>query len=244
MRKVNNKVLKLEDEKSLMQFLREPTVKIAEAITGILASEKRDWKLSAGKLVQATIKGNLLTQLGKEIERYQEEGKIKEDYFATHKSRASLYELLKFLDEKVPDEELFSAIKSIFFSGVSSNASEQDEVLAYEFLQTAKNLTGTEVLILRANIDLMHGKKSSSITEEQLKVARSDRATWRRIIARQMGYGDMSSIVAKYEMNLELHGLISPRADNPSFQSDFLPTQNLRLTEMGLKFCEFITNYE
>lgn len=241
---MSNKTLKLEDEKSLMQFLREPTVKIAEAITGILVSEKKDWKLSAGKLVQATIKGNLLTQLGREIEQYRKEGKIKEDYFATHKNRASLYELLKFLDEKVPDEELFSAIKSIFFSGVSSSASEQDGVLAYEFLQTAKNLTGTEILILRANLELVHGRKPDSITEEQVKAARSNRAAWRRIIARQMGYGDMSSIVAKYEMNLELHGLISPRADNPSFQSEFLPTQSLRLTEMGLKFCEFITTYE
>ena len=241
---MSNKILKLEDEKSVMQFLREPTVKIAEVITGILASEKKDWKLSAGKLVQATIKGNLLTQLGREIEQYRKEGKIKEDYFATHKNRASLYELLKFLDEKVPDEELFSAIKSIFFSGINSDATSQDEALAYEFLDTAKKLSGTEVLILRANIDLVHGKKSDSITEDQLKTARNDRATWRRIIARQMGYGDMSSIIAKYEMNLELHGLISPRADNPSFQSDFLPTQNLRLTEMGFKFCEFITNYE
>ena len=115
----NKDLIKLDNEKSMMQFLREPTIKIAEAITGILIYEQKNWKLSAGKLVQAAIKGNLLTQFGREIEKYCNEGKIKEDYFATHKNRASLYELLKFLDEKVPDDELFTAIKSIFFSSNS-----------------------------------------------------------------------------------------------------------------------------
>jgi hypothetical protein len=107
-------IVKLDDEKSLMEFLREPTAKMAEAITGILASDQTSWKLSAGKLVQAAIKGKLLTQLGRELEGYRAAGKIKEDYFATHKNQASLYELLKFLDEEVPDEELFAAVKSIF----------------------------------------------------------------------------------------------------------------------------------
>ena len=136
--KVNKEVLNIRDEKSLMNFLSEPTVKIAEALTGILASDEKDWKLSAGKLVQSAIKGNLLTQLGREIKKYQEEGKIKEDYFATYRARASLFELLKFLEEEVPDEELFSAIKSIYFYGVSIDSTAQDEFWSYEFLQVAK----------------------------------------------------------------------------------------------------------
>ena len=238
-----NTKLELDNAKGVMQFLKDPTVKIAEAITGILASDQKDWKLSAGKLVQAAIKGVLITEFGKQIIEYQKKGRIKEDYFATHKTRASLYELLKFLDDEVPDEELFTAIKSIFFSGISKNASRQDEALTYEFLQTAKKLTGTEILILRANLDLVHGKKLESITEEQIKNARSDRAVWQRVIAWQMGYGNMFSIIAKYERNLESLGLISPRVDNPSFQSEFIPTKDLRLTEMGNKFCEYISNY-
>ena len=97
-----------------MKFLQEPTVKIAEALTGILASDFKDWKLSAGKIVQAVIKGSLLTQLGREIEKYQEEGKIKEDYLESDIDRASFKELLEFIDEEVPDEIRFKAIKSIF----------------------------------------------------------------------------------------------------------------------------------
>lgn len=238
---MKDEIVKLDDEKSLMQFLLQPTVKIAETITGILASDQRDWKLSAGKLIQAVIKGNFLTQLGREIEKYRAEGKIKEDYFATHKSRASLYELLKFLDEKVPDDELFVAIKSIFFSGISTGATQHEEALAYEFLQTAQRLSGTEILILKANSEIAKGNISVGITQEGLKSHR--RIVWRKIIAKQMGYENFDSIVIKYETNLESLGLISPRNEMDRLQGDFEPTSKFRLTEVGHRFCEFITNY-
>lgn len=237
-------LINLESEKSVMQFLQEPSIKIAEVLTGILVSEQKDWKLSAGKIVQSVLKGQLLTQLGREIKKYQEEGKIKEDYFATHKNQVSLYELLKFLDEDVPDEELFAAVKSIFFSGVNKDAGQYGEALAYEFLQTAKQLSGTEVLILKANYQLAQGKLSEAVTnpKEQLNGIQ-DRHSWRVIISKQMGYGNLASIVAKYEDHLEVLGLIAPRVDMDRARGQFQPTQSFRLTEVGYKFCEFITNY-
>ncbi len=241
---MKNNLIDLENEKSLMSFLKEPTVKIAETLTGVFVSEKKDWKLSAGKLIQATIKGSLITQLGREIEKYQEEGRIKVDYFATHKNRASLYELLKFLDEEVPDEELFTAIKSVFFSGIGVDSTEHDEALVYEFLQTAKKLSGTEILILKAAYDISNGRKPNDIVQGALDNARDHRPTWRKCISKQMGYGDLDAVVFKYEENLESLGLISPRVVIDRLQSNYEPTQHFRLTEMGYKFCEFITNYE
>src|SRR5947207_2639040 len=112
---MKDKLIKLDSSKNVMNFLQQPTLKIAEALTGLLVSDKTDWKLSAGKIVQATIKGRLLTQLGRELKGYIKKGQIKEDYFASNNNRASLSELLKFIDDEVPDEERFKAIKSIFF---------------------------------------------------------------------------------------------------------------------------------
>lgn len=243
MQKAKNQQLQLSDEKSLMAFLKEPTVRIAETLTGILISEQKDWKLSAGKVVQAAIKGSLLTQLGREIEDYRMKGKIKEDYFATHKNRATLYELLKFLDEDIPDDELFTALKSIFFSGIQKSATTLDEALAYEFLQTAKKLSGTEILILKANSELAQGEISDAVNPDVLGNAQSKRSVWKRVIAKQMGYGEMHAIVSKYESNLSSLGLISPQYDNAQFSDEFEPTQKFRLSEMGYKFCEFMTNY-
>lgn len=237
-------LIKIDDEKSIMQFLRQPMDKITEAIIGILASGRKDWILSAGKIFHAAIKGNLFMQLGREMEKYRNEGKIKEDYFATHKSRASLYELLKFLDEEVPDEELFTAIKSIFLTGISKDATQHDEALAYEFLQTAKKLSGTEILILKANFELVVGNIANAVPREGLGNAQSKRSAWKMVIAAQMGYGDLHAIVTKYERNLESLVLISPRGDDTRFHDVFETTQKYRLTEMGYKFCEFMTRYK
>lgn len=235
-------LIKLDDEKSVMRFIQKPSAKIAEALTGILSSDAKDWKLSAGKIVQSVIQGNLLTQLGREIKKYREEGKIKEDYFSTHKNRASLYELLKFLDEEVPDEELFVAIKSIFLSSISKKATKDDEMLAYEFLKTAKKLSGTEVLILKANFEIARDKES--IPDRASVMGIRVRSAWRKVIARQMGYRDLDSIVLKYERNLESLGLIAPRGELDRLQSSFELTLKFRLTETGYKFCEFMTNYQ
>ncbi len=235
----NKNSIKLNDEKSVMRFLRESTVKIAEALTRILVSEKQDLKLSAGKIIQAVIKGNLLTQLGREIEKYRNQGKIKEDYFATHRNRALLYELLKFLDEEVPEEELFTAIKSIFFSGISRGVTKHEEVLAYEFLQTAKRLRATEILILKANFEIAQKKTKLEIQNIDTIYVRD---VWFTYIAKQMGYEVHTAIVEKYEPNLISLGLISPVTHNDN--SGFKATMYFRLTATGYKFCEFITNFE
>lgn len=237
--------LQLSDEESVMNFLHQPTPKIAEALTGILAADHKDLKLSAGKIVQAVLKGSLLTQLGREIRKYQEAGQIKEDYFASLKARASLYELLKFLDEEIPDADLFSALKSIFLSGISKNATEHDECIAYEFLHTARKLTGTEVLILRANHEICLGNVSSQLDRNALDHVRAgNRGAWRRAITQQMGYGDLGDVVIKYEANLETLGLISPRNDMERLSGSFGPSEHMRLTGIGLAFCNYITRYE
>ena len=73
-------LIKFDDPKNLVEFLQQPAIKIAEFITGILVSETKDWKLSAGHLVQASIKWKLFSQLGKELKAYIEKGKIKENF--------------------------------------------------------------------------------------------------------------------------------------------------------------------
>lgn len=241
---MNKEIIDIKSKKGLIDFLKQPTIKIAEFLTSFLASDVNDYKLSGGHLVQAFLKGNLFTQLGREIKKYVEEGKIKEDYFATNLNQQTLSELLKFIDTEVPDEERFKAIKSIFFTSVSKNSTKDDEILAYEFLQTAKKLSSTEILILKANFEIAQDKISEAVSKEQIANGKSHRNSWRRIIAQQMGFGSLDSIVIKYEENLESLGLISPRNVEEHFQGNFESTQKFRLTETGYKFCEFMTKYE
>jgi len=201
-------------------------------------------KVIAGVLV------NMVTYLTKklfsEYKQKTKKGVLKKvDKISTEKPILTFIDLLKIINEGKIEEERFIAMKSIFFSGISKNSTQHDEILAYEFLQTTKKLSSTEILILKANFEIAQGNISKAVPKEQMKNGESHRSTWQRIIAKQMGYGDLYSIVAKYELNLESLGLISHRQEKDGLQGSFEPTgKNFRLTEMGYKFCEFMTKYE
>ena len=83
------KLLKIDDPHSIEEFLKKPETKIAEVLTGILASDMSHLKLVAGRLLQASIKHSFITQLGREIKEFIDKGKIKEDYFTTNQGRTS-----------------------------------------------------------------------------------------------------------------------------------------------------------
>ena len=55
----------IDNPNSISEFLKSPIDKIAAFITGILISDSNDWKLSAGKLVQASIKSRLFKRFSK-----------------------------------------------------------------------------------------------------------------------------------------------------------------------------------
>src|SRR4051812_18968526 len=97
----NDKLIQINDKNELLELLRAPTVQFAEALTTILAYPGH-LKLAGGRIVQGYLKGRLLEQIGRELQELREKGKIKEDYFATHNTQATLQELLKFVDDNPP----------------------------------------------------------------------------------------------------------------------------------------------
>ena len=218
--------INLDSKDNVMKFLQQSTIKIAETFTGLLVSSREDWKLSAGKLIQAVIKSSFLTQLGREIEEYRDKGKIKEDYFATHKQRATLIELLKFIDEEVPDNERFNAIKSIFFNSIAKDASERDEILGYELLKLCRKLTSGDILVLKScyrNIDSM---KDFQETINWLNKVSEDIHLPIRLIE-------------LYEKNLMSLNLLSGR--HGKSQDIIAAGVNGRITDLGAELYKFIT---
>lgn len=231
-------LINIDDTQSIIKFLKAPTIKIAEALTGMLASDKSELRLSAGRLVQASIKHKFLTQLGEEIKKYIEKGKIKENYFATHKEQASLCELLKFIDEDVPDEERFRAMKSIFLTSISVETENEDKELSYELLKICRKLTSGELLILKAAYDIANGKTTVTLATKMEEF--SNAANWLKIISEHLGH-NLPSLVEIYEKNLSELKLITDRLY--SDRSGFGKSKYFRLTTLGLKLCEFIIKY-
>lgn len=228
----NKKLINLGSEKSIMNFLQQPTVKITEALTGILASGKKDLVLSAGHIVQSLLKGKLFAQLGKELQEYKNKGEIKEDYFESDKNRMSFYELLKFIDEDVPDEERFEAMKSIFLKSISKDAKKEDEELAYEIMQICRELSSGDLIVLKA----IYG-----IVQENKHTNDAFITSWFFTIAQHIGH-NIPSLVEVHEEKLMKLKLISDRIH--SDKSGIEVTKYFRLTELGYKLCEFISEYK
>lgn len=227
------KLPSLENVEEVYRLLQQPTLALAEFLTGFLIADQNAYKLSAGRLVQASIKGKLLTQLGREIKKYQEEGKINEDYFATNKAQASLLELLKFIDSEIPDEEVFKAMKSIFFSTVAKNATEKDEQIGHQLLLVCKKLSSMDVLVLKACYEVYFSN------EERFKQIHSH-GDWTNIISAKVGY-ELPELVGLSDKKLVEMGLLSPRTLSDS--SGVRKGAEFRLTVMGVKLCQFITNF-
>ena len=242
---MSKEIINIKSKKGIVEFLKQPTIKIAEFLTGFLSSDANDYKLSGGHLVQAVLKGNLFTQLGREINKYVEEGKIKEDYFATNLNQQTLSELLKFLDTEVPDEERFKAIKSIFFASVSKDSAENDEILAYELIKICKDLSSMEILILSANYAVVNNT-GRSLTRGIEWGSNRGVSYWAQIISEKTGH-NLPEFVFQFEnhlMNLQLISLRQFVQSNTELPEHFMSTPHFRLTPLGYKFCEFMTKYE
>lgn len=232
-------LIKLDDAKSIAEFLQQPATKIAEFITGVLISDTKDWKFSAGRIVQASIKWKLFSQLGKEIKEYIEKGKIKKDFLDKPQNHQSLYDLLRFIDESTPDKDRFNAIKTLFFRIVVSDVSEAEQILSYQFMQLCKDLESGDLLILKAAYDVSKGTISDKITSGigAFNKDSTDAEYWLKAIANQIGHS-LKSLVEVHEEKLESLKLISTRRHTD--RSGIEKTPYFRLTDFGYKLCEFI----
>ncbi len=233
---MNRKLVNILNPKDLATLLQQPSIKIAEFLSGFLASSTGDWKLSAGRIVQASIKFNLLTQLGRELQEYIKKGRIKEDYYTTDMNKASLNELLKFIDSEAPDNERFKAMKSIFFTGITKDADARKEEVAYQFLLLCKKLNSMDILIIKTCYKIYTGEDL-----ENVNTGINAFGDWVNTVSEKIGYG-LPELVSASDPKLAELGLLSGRTY--SDQSGIKVGKEFRLTTLSIKLCEFITKYE
>lgn len=235
----SKELIKLEDAKSVAEFLKQPATKIAEFITGMLVSETKDWKLSAGRLVQASIKSKLFHQLGEEINEYIDKGKIKEDFLGNNRSFKSLSDLLEFIDEATPDDDRFNAVKTLFIKSVAQDSTEEEQILSYQFMRLCKELDSGSLLVLKAAYDIVNENYSPKLEGTKIDLKQRNVQTWLLNISKQIGH-EIKSLVEVHEDKLADLKLISQRTQ--SDRSGIDVTNYYRLTDLGYKVCEFIYN--
>ena len=241
----NKELINFNDPKNIIEFLQSPAVKMAEFITGLLVSESKDYKLSAGRLVQASIKWKLFSQLGQEIKDYVSKGKIKEDYIEEDLGKQTLSEMLKFIDEAAPDEVRFNAMKSLFMKSVIQESSDEDKALSYQFMKICKELESGHIMVLKAAYEICkEGGTNPAFAKDtpngKVEVNPNDgiAENWLRNISLLIGHG-IPALIEVYEEKLIALKLISPRRGSDSSGITF---RNYRLTTLGLKISDFLSN--
>lgn len=216
-----------------IKALSEPTILLSELITGGFASSA-ELPIIAGRLIQATLKGKVLQQFGKELKELREKGKIKEDYFTSNDGSASLNDLLEFFDTKSPDLERFKAFKSIFLTEICTDTLDSDRNIAHELLKKCLLLESMDILILKTCFQIINSGEKDWYTKT------TSHGDWVKIIAKKLNirYEELISLQDDKLVNL---GLLTPRTYGD--KSGINPSAHLRLTGLGLALCDYVSRY-
>lgn len=185
------------------------------------------------------------TKLFSEYKEKIREGILKKDDIKTEKPFLILTDLMEIIDEGKINAERFVAMKSIFFCSVELNTTNEGEQRAYELLQTAKQLSSAEILILRGTYDVV--KNTGRQLDMGIEWGSNRRAAyWAEVISKKIGH-NLPELVLQHEANLIALRLITDyefARNNTEIPKEFLPSQYFRLTALGYKLCEFMTKYE
>jgi len=208
---------------------------LTEGLTGVGASERKDWILSVGHILQSIRSGRLLRSFADEWNAYREKGKVKEDYTASEQHQECLQELLDFLDEGPPDSARFAALKKILLVAATESASARDSVLPQQYMKICRNLTSGELLVMLTSFDLSKAPPSVKLdTPEEARI-------WLDAVARSSGLR-YPELVEIHERVLIEKNLLTPRLYND--RSGVTIGSHFRLTALASDLCRYIEAYE
>jgi len=199
---------------------------LAEALTGIASSDRKDLFLSIGYLFQRLRGQSFLGAFDAEWQRLREKGRIRDDYSQTEQCQACLQELLDSLDRDSPDKIRFDFIKRVFLAAAQEKQSDRDSVLPQQYMRLARQLSSGDILVISAAYEL------SKYPAERTNSARE----WLNKIAKQSGL-EHSNLVEIYEKALMEKYLLTGRLLSDRSEVD---TEHYRLTPLAVGLCEFL----
>jgi hypothetical protein len=220
---------------ALLKILKRPKEEIVAGLFGAIAKGKSEAILMSGRIVQASLKGNAIEQMCIEVEALIDKGKIKEDYANSKHGFQSLYEILDLIDKDVPDEDKFNAMKALFYSVISADINEGERILNYQLFQIAKNLTSSQILVLKVCHDI---RQKNEIPKDLNFLC-----DWNSMVAKHIGHGIGSLIERDEETLLQNKLLTSHNETRGTVNSVGIFKDNARLSGLGIKLCENLIKY-
>jgi hypothetical protein len=166
--KINKKDLGIKINKGIEKYLQKPALWFTEALTGGATYGRKDFILAGGQLMQGAIKLDLWGELLYQLNKAREKGKTKKKFYESRNARINFNELFSYLDKNdTPDEEIFKAIRGIFFASIRIDSQQKDEILAYQLIQVCKKMRSIDLIILLAAYELYLKQKDGLVLNIQ-----------------------------------------------------------------------------
>jgi hypothetical protein len=221
----------------IADFLEQPLGFIAEVITGMLADGPRQIAVHGGKIAQAALKGRLFEQFAREVEDLRNKGKIDKNFGDTKYGYQSWVELLTIIDNECPDADRLEALKAMFFSVNRVTATDAEKILAYQLFQIAKELTSSQLLLMKACYEVAGSLVELDNSKRKAGGAwGAVRNDWVDLIRKKLGH-DVTALIDRDEEKLISLRLIS---NQPGIT---MIVTNGRLSNLGARFCDNIETY-
>jgi hypothetical protein len=210
-------------------------------VSALLQSGVSRYVLAGPKVALTAMAIEALTDLSREILAWRKAGTIPEDFSGRPSGYQTWVDLLKEIDSNPVDGERLKAMKAMFLAANQTNATDGQSILAYQLFQIAKTLTSGELLLLKAVFEAYRNSVFGAPTQ------RVTLDGWAQTMASRLGHG-LSTLVIRDSVALEQSGLLNARvvvgsAPHQTNENWVLPV-NARITDLGMKFCENIRNYE
>jgi hypothetical protein len=240
---MSDKSIQPADSKDSVGYLEETLQALIEALTGLAASEKKDWAFSIGYLLQRVRGGHFLKELLAEIKRYRDKGKIKPDYFRSEQSMSCLQEFMDFVDKDAPDDRRFQALKGLFLTIATEKFSNKEEILPLQLMKISRALSSSELILLAATYEIYLGDEWKKERDERKGRGNSigPTRTWETLVLEKSGL-KFRELVKLNEESLMSKKLLAGYAHPDG--SGFNYTEYYRLTPLGYHLCLFISDYD
>lgn len=221
-----------QNKDQIAQLFDDPGA-VLELLTGLLTIDKQGLRIKIGHFTQSILQGNAVEQINREIKELREKGKIR-DFTEDERGTTTWAELMKEIDDGIPDTDKLEAMKIFFIEVNRVNATDEKRMLNYQLFRIAKGLDSGKLLILRAAYAI-----KGEVGRGEWTIQR-----WAVAVAKKLGHG-LTALVLKDESALMELGLISPHRDaTVGLPNQVARVDNGRLTDLGIKLCETIQNYQ
>jgi hypothetical protein len=231
----------LENPSVIERILSSSRTEKVAYVSSLLTSGLAKYALAGPKVAVAALAVEALTDFGREVSEWVRTGRLPEDFSGRPSGYQTWVELLQEIDSNAVDAARLKAMKAMFLAANEINATDAQSVVAYQLFQIAKKLSSGELLLLRAVYD------SSKNNEFSGAAGNVTLEGWAQAMSGHLGHG-LFTLVIRDSIALEENGLINGRvaigAAPHQQNQNWVNPINSRITNLGVRFCENIRNYE